>query len=112
MILVEKYLHGDVLILSLAVPRLDAVNSGDVLQAVLSHLSETAPRVVLDLEQVGYLSSAGLRAIVQTARHVKGSGGRLALCGARPSVSEIIAISGFDSMLPVLPTRAEAMGAW
>lgn len=110
--LIEKHLQDDVLILSLVAKRLDALNSGDALQAILPELKEKAPRVVLDLEQIGYMSSAGLRTIMQTAKHVSAAGGRLALCSVRPAVREIISIAGFETMLPLLPTRTEALGQW
>lgn len=112
MSLIEKNLQDNTLILSLTVDRLDALNSADVLQAILPHLKDCAPRVVLDLDQVGYLSSAGLRTIVQTARYVSAAGGRLALCSVRPPVREIISIAGFEAMMPVLVGRTEASGQW
>lgn len=112
MSLIEKHLQNDVVILSLGAPRLDALNSADVLQAILSHLKDRASRVVLDLDQVGYLSSAGLRTIVQTAKHVSASGGRFALCCVRPPVREIISIAGFESMIPLLTGRTEAAAQW
>lgn len=112
MTLIEKYLHGDVLVLALTAERLDALNAAEVLQAIQSQLKDRTPRVVLDLEQVGYMSSAGLRTIVQTAKHVSAAGGRLALCSVRPPVREIISIAGFDSMMPVLAGRPEALGSW
>ncbi|HEY1107403.1 MAG TPA: STAS domain-containing protein [Opitutaceae bacterium] len=112
MSLVQKHSHGDVATLSVIAPRLDAANSNEALQAILAELDPKTPRVVLDLEQIGYLSSAGLRTLVQTAKRVKADGGRLALCAVRPPVREIIDIAGFDTLMPVLADRTAAQGAW
>jgi anti-anti-sigma factor len=52
---------------------------------------EGADKVVLDMGQVEMLTSAGIRPLLALRTHVKGRGGRLVLCGLRPTVAEVLA---------------------
>jgi anti-sigma B factor antagonist/stage II sporulation protein AA (anti-sigma F factor antagonist) len=67
--------------------------------------------VVLDLGEVDYMSSAGLRVLMIAAR-ANGSGkGRLVVCGLQSVMKEIFAISRFDTLLDVYATRGAAREA-
>ncbi len=62
----------------------------------------------MDLEQLAYISSAGLRVVLMAAKRAKQSGGRLLLCGLSPAVRELFEISGFLKILEVCADRAAA----
>ncbi len=47
-------------------------------------------RVVLNFENVEYLSSAGIRPLLGLHRHLKGKGGRMVLCNLPPVVKETL----------------------
>jgi anti-anti-sigma factor len=47
-----------------------------------------AQSVVIDFQQVAYMSSAGFRPLLSLLRQVRNQGGRLVLCGLRPAVEE------------------------
>ncbi|NLS25649.1 putative anti-sigma factor antagonist BtrV [Sphingomonas sp. S2M10] len=89
--------------------RLDSATSG-TLEQTIQPLFEGAVAVVLvmDLEQLAYISSAGLRVVLMAAKRAKQSGGRLLLCGLSPAVRELFEISGFLKILEVCADRAEA----
>ncbi|MEK4035059.1 STAS domain-containing protein [Methylocystis sp. IM3] len=75
-------------------------------------LLEKGPhKIVIDLSEVDYVSSAGLRALLIAAKKAKSLGGALTLCGLRGSVSEVMAVSGFDAMLGAHPGVEEAAAA-
>ncbi|MES2697115.1 MAG: STAS domain-containing protein [Verrucomicrobiota bacterium] len=109
---IASHSHGDTLILEIGAPRLDALNAVAAQAALAQQLVPGAKRVVLDLGAVNYVSSAGLRTIVQVAKQVAAAGGRTALCSVQQPVREIVSIAGFDTMLPMVAGRAEALGAW
>jgi anti-anti-sigma factor len=70
-----------------------------------------AKKVLLDFSQLDYISSAGLRVLLGTAKHLRGSGGKLGLFGLNQSVREVFEISGFSSILSVYQSEPEALGA-
>lgn len=59
--------------------------------------------IILDLRELEYLSSAGLRCILALARNAKSAGGTLAICGISDTVKEVLALSGFDKIIPITP---------
>lgn len=90
--------------------RIDSSNATAAEAEVLDHLNGHS-RVVLDCAKLDYISSAGLRLVLIAAKHLKRSGGKLALCAMQPQVREVFDISGFASILTVVGTRSEAESA-
>ena len=68
-------------------------------------------RVVLDLEQVDFISSAGLRAVLTLLKLVKGSHGGLAVCATQPPVTQLFEFSGLKTLLSIAPTVDEGRAA-
>lgn len=91
--------------------RLDSATSG-TLEQIIQPLFDGGASValVMDLAQLAYISSAGLRVVLMAAKRAKQSGGRLLLCGLSPAVRELFEISGFLKILDVCADRAEASG--
>ena len=90
--------------------RLDSSNAGN-LEAALVPLFSSESAVVLDLEQLEYVSSAGLRVFLMAAKRSKASGIPFALAGIQPSVRTVFEISGFLSIFNVYDSRPEAVAA-
>jgi anti-anti-sigma factor len=72
-------------------------------------LAEPHPRVLLDLAEVTYMSSAGLRSVLHLVKHTAAHGGRLGLIATPPHLMEVIEISGFPSLLDLYPDRESAL---
>jgi anti-anti-sigma factor len=67
--------------------------------------------IVLDLSQLEYVSSAGLRCFMLASRQAKAQHGRIFVAALQPMVSEIFEISHFNLVFQVFPTLREAMAA-
>jgi len=65
--------------------------------------------VVVDFTALDYISSAGLRVLLGTAKRLSGAGGAQHLCGLTETVREVFQISGFSTILAVFATEAEAL---
>jgi anti-anti-sigma factor len=89
--------------------RMDAVTAPEFDQACGKWISEGTTKLVLDLRELHYISSAGLRSILSTGKTVKAQGGQLLLCNLKGMVREIFEISGFFSIFPVYPTEEDAL---
>ncbi len=101
--------HDGVLVIS-ASGRIDSNTAGD-LEAVLPGRVEHNAATVMDLSQVAYVSSAGLRVLLRGAKIAKSTGNNLVLCGLDPSVQEVFDISGFSSIFTITPDVAQAVAA-
>ena len=55
--------------------------------------------VVIDLGDVPYMSSAGLRLLLTAHKTMLGRGGELQVANAQPSVKEVLDITGFSDIL-------------
>lgn len=69
-------------------------------------------KVLLNLERLEFLTSAGLRAILLAAKLLQTEGGTLRICRPNSVVGEVMRISGFTSLLRVYETEKEALGAF
>jgi anti-anti-sigma factor len=67
--------------------------------------------LVLDLAELEYVSSAGLRCFLIASREMKAKDGRVVLAALQPMVAEIFAISHFDQVFQVYPTVPAALEA-
>lgn len=93
------------------VGRLDTGTAPEAERHVFSLLDGGATKVVLDLAGLDYVSSAGLRVLLATAKRLKASGGALRVSGLNPTVREVFTISGFSTLLDVRADRAAALAS-
>ena len=91
--------------------RLDSSNA-HAFHEELESATDTARRaVVVDMDGLAYISSAGLRVIMQAVRKMQRQGGSLALCSLSHDVRVVFETSGFDQLVDIHPSRAEAVSA-
>ena len=67
--------------------------------------------VVMDLEGLSYISSAGLRVILLIAKTLRKRNADLILCSLSDPIREVFEISGFDKIIPVHASREQALAA-
>lgn len=66
------------------------------------------PHMVLDLTQVSFMDSTGLKVLLSVQRRAELAGGSLALAGASRSVRKILALTGLDQSFGLYDTVDEA----
>jgi anti-sigma B factor antagonist len=66
-------------------------------------------KLLVNFEQLNFISSAGLRVLLATAKKLGPAGGTLRICGLNPTVQEVFDISGFGTILSVKETEDEAL---
>ncbi|HVZ51336.1 MAG TPA: STAS domain-containing protein [Pseudolabrys sp.] len=91
--------------------RLDGAASTGFAEQVGSFVTGDKPKLLLDFGGVDFVTSAGLRAVLQIVKRVKASGGVFALCSVRDPVREVLDISGFTAMFSIHPGRSDAVAA-
>lgn len=68
--------------------------------------------IVLDLKDVEYMSSAGLRAMVHILKLVKHVNGDLRLANPSARVEEVLRLAGLTSIFSIHPTQEEAVASF
>jgi len=89
--------------------RLDSNTSPAFEEKVADAIAKGAKQMIIDFENLEYLSSAGLRVILKTTKDLKRLEGKLVLCSMADYVKEVFEISGFDSFLPITASRDDAL---
>ena len=99
---------NDVVIVKL-LGNLDTNTAPDAEEVINKWLEDGAMKMVISLEHTNYVSSAGLRIFLATAKKITASGGVLKLCSANDVVQEILDISGFSTILDIKKTEEDAL---
>lgn len=91
-----------------------AMFEGDKVQAVGNELSDLVdsrkePRILLNLSNAHFMSSAMLAHLVKMHKKVQAARGRLRLCGLRPVILDAFRVSHFDKIFEIFPDEAAAM---
>lgn len=92
--------------------RLDAVSSQAAIARVYAAISAGARHVLLDMAQVTFLSSSGLRALLLVRKELLSQSGELRLCALKPQVREVFTLTGFTQVFAIHSTREEALRAF
>ena len=64
--------------------------------------------VAVDLSEVSFLASIGMRTLVSSARALMNRGGAMALVNPRPMVQQALLAAGIDSLIPIYPNVDDA----
>lgn len=88
--------------------KLDTVSSPEVQTALVAALEAADRGVVVDMAEVAYVSSAGLRVMLIGGKTAKAKGKAFRLAGLKPAVAEVFKMSGFDRLLEIHPDVAAA----
>jgi len=89
--------------------RLDSLTSQDLQNELSRRISDGDTVIVLDLKDLEYISSAGLRVLLLAGKELKARNGQLALCALKENVREIFEISGFISRFRIHGSIDEAI---
>jgi anti-sigma B factor antagonist len=109
--------QNDTTIVSIA-GSVDALTAGEATSYIMeqirkSEANKSLPiQMVLDLSQVEFMSSAGLRAILASLKECRQKGGDLRLAAAQMGVDKILRMSGFTSILKSFPSIDEAVNSY
>ena len=84
----------------------------EALDAVLApHLDGDGPGLVLDLEAVEFINSAGLGSLVQVGMRLDRAGRRLTFARPNKTIERMLKLVGLDSKMPMFKTVEEASGS-
>ena len=90
--------------------RVDGANAREFEQTLSAAISDDR-NVIVDFGGLSYISSSGLRVILLVAKALRNRAAHLALCSLSGPIREVFEISGFDKIIPIHGSRAEALAA-
>jgi len=67
-----------------------------------------AEKIITNFENLGYISSAGLRLLLRTGKQLSSKGGSLRICNLNATVKEVFDMSGFSMIFNIFETESEA----
>ena len=91
--------------------RLDSSTSGEVMDRLSGLVNAGATRMVLNLKELTYISSAGLRSILVAAKLTKSLSGQMRMCEANDLISQVLETSGFSNLIKVDSQEEESVKA-
>jgi len=87
----------------------DAATAGALTAYLLKTLEKAWLTVIVDLSRVGFMSSAGLRVLLDAHQQSKSSGKKILLAAPQAGVKKVLDTSGFTRIIPCYDSVAEAL---
>jgi anti-sigma B factor antagonist len=92
----------------LLIGRLDTPGVDHIETQLTAHLVPRGARAIVDLSEVAFLGSGGIRMFITIARTLSRKGGKLVLYGAQPLVAQVLETTSLNEIVPV---RVDATAA-
>ena len=90
--------------------RLDMAGAAQI-DLKFSVIAGSEKKILVDMSQVDYLASIGIRTLVTGARTAKLKKGKMVLLNLQPNVENVLRISGVVAVLPVFQDLQQACNA-
>lgn len=92
--------------------RIDAVTSSELEKAIVSRIDGGSIKMLLDLQDVEYVSSAGLRVFLLVAKKLSVLKGKMVFCSLQKMIDDVFRASGFYSLFTIFNNRQEALSSF
>src|SRR5262245_23133055 len=89
--------------------RLDTAGVGEIELKFTSHTVPIGKPLLLDMSEVTFLTSLGLRMLLTVTKALDRRGAKTVLLSPQPAVREVLKISGFDQLMPVYNDAGTAL---
>lgn len=89
--------------------RLDSATGPAFDQEIGRSIAGGVNKLLLDMGELQYISSAGLRTVLHAVKQMKSLGGQLVLCSLNEQIKNVFEVSGFTRFLDISPSHEEAM---
>ncbi len=99
---------NDIIVISLE-GKLDSITAPEAEAAINEYIEKKVPKMLVSLKETSYVSSAGLRVFLATAKRMTVAGAAVKFCCPNDIVKEILDISGFSAILDVKASQEEAL---
>jgi anti-sigma B factor antagonist len=102
-------MQNDRTMISVKETRLDAHNSGELKEQILKTLQEGARHVVIDLNEVSFIDSSGLGALLSGYKNASQRSGTFVLSGLQPRVLSMFELTRLNRVFEIYPRLQDAV---
>jgi anti-sigma B factor antagonist len=81
--------------------RVDSVAAPEFEKRLDELINQGETRIIFNLSELDYISSAGLRCILVMVKNLEDQKGKIVLAAAKPSVVKVLEISGIAAVIPI-----------
>lgn len=89
--------------------RLDSNSAPSFEKQLNTYLASPEGNLVFDFNDLDYISSAGLRVVLNTAKAYREAPFSFITCSMQDHVLEVFEIAGFDTIIDIKPTVGETL---
>lgn len=99
--------RGDVIVVRVK-GRLDAASTPQLENRLNSLIESGHFKLVFNLGEVDYLSSAGMRLLLSTSKKLKALEGKVLVCNLNEDLMKVIHMAGFTHVIEIYPSESES----
>ena len=89
--------------------RLDSNTAPELEKKLKQPIESGSNHIIIDFEKIEYLSSAGLRVILNAIKKLNSTAGKLVICSVSDDVRKVFQNAGFDSLISIVPNFDDAI---
>jgi anti-sigma B factor antagonist len=90
----------------------DALTAADLSRVLSNQIAEGKVNLIVDLVDVEFMSSAGLRTLLGAVKDARSHSGDLRITSTNPGVDKVLKMSGFHNIAKVFASQAEAVSSF
>lgn len=87
------------------------IDGAQAVDTKLNVLAGAKKRLVVDLTNLDFIASMGLRTLMVCARSINSKGGKMAIANPQPNVMKVLSTSGIGEIVSVNPSLDAAVAA-
>ena len=108
---IESKKQGDITIVTVN-GSVDALTAAELTNALNKQIEAGNANMVIDLANLEFMSSAGLRTLLGAVKECRIHGGDLRIVSSNPGIDKILKMSGFHNIAKVFNTQADAVAGF
>ncbi|MFT4738503.1 MAG: anti-sigma B factor antagonist [Cyclobacteriaceae bacterium] len=108
---IVKNIEGDIYEVKVS-GDVDASSSIHLDNALEEAFTAKEKKVLINLQEMNYISSAGLGVFIARLEEVKMQGIQLSFCELQPNVKQVFALLGLEELLSIYDSREDAISAY
>ena len=89
------------IILIKLIGRLDIIGTGEIETKFTGYCAGEKVRVIVELSEVDFLASIGIRLLMLTAKSVASRGGKMVILDPISEVQDVLEITGIPAIIPI-----------
>lgn len=90
----------------------DALTAAELAGVIAKQITDGGANLVIDLTDLEFMSSAGLRALLGAVKETRSNGGDLRIASSNPGIDKVLKMSGFHNIAKVFTTSSDAVASF